>query len=110
MYAYHRWEGNQHIFALANLNQAGLSAYVRVPVERLNLDSTRTYYLSDLFSGDVYPATRDQLSAYLVTLEQAQVRVAEAAARRRVRLGGRDADGVGIEVEGSPLNSKDRTA
>jgi glycosidase len=51
VYAFRRWAGNQNVFALVNPRSLGYTATLSIPVGGLGLDSTRTYYLTDLQTG-----------------------------------------------------------
>ncbi len=68
VYAYRRWEGNQNIFGIINMGDQSVSATVNLPVDSLHLDSTRTYFLSDLLGDEHYPVMAAELSSYNVSV------------------------------------------
>jgi hypothetical protein len=57
VFAYRRWEGSQNIFAVINMNSASVNATLAIPVDQIQLDSTRTYYLNDLLTNSSIAAT-----------------------------------------------------
>ncbi len=69
VYAYRRWQGHQNVFGIINMGNASVSATIQLPVGSLNLDSSKTYYLSDLLSGQHYPVTSGELSSYNVSVD-----------------------------------------
>jgi cyclomaltodextrinase / maltogenic alpha-amylase / neopullulanase len=56
-YAFRRWSGSQNVFTCVNMAASAASATLAIPVPSLGLDSTRTYYLTDLISGQYVSGT-----------------------------------------------------
>jgi cyclomaltodextrinase / maltogenic alpha-amylase / neopullulanase len=65
-FAYHRWEGQHHAFCALNLSDHSGSATVTIPVDSLHLDASRTYYLTDVISGEVFPTKSADLSSLVL--------------------------------------------
>jgi cyclomaltodextrinase / maltogenic alpha-amylase / neopullulanase len=68
VFAYRRWEGSQNTFTVLNMGNAAANAVVSLPVMQLNLDSTQTYYLTDLLSGQYFSGTAKMLQEVSVPL------------------------------------------
>ncbi|MFW5972673.1 MAG: T9SS type A sorting domain-containing protein, partial [Bacteroidota bacterium] len=51
-YAFRRWLDDENVFAAVNLGALDVSATLAVPVDRLSLEEDRSYYLTDLLTGD----------------------------------------------------------
>ena len=62
IFAFRRWQGNQNTFCLMNMGNASTNTVVSIPVNQMNLDSTKTYYLTDMLNGNVYSGTPKDFS------------------------------------------------
>jgi len=67
-YAYRRWSGSQNVFTCVNMAASAASATLTIPVASLGLDSTRTYYLTDLLSGQYLSGTPSSLASASVSM------------------------------------------
>ncbi|HEX2866948.1 MAG TPA: alpha-amylase family glycosyl hydrolase [Ignavibacteriales bacterium] len=63
VFAFRRWEGNQNVFTVLNMDSNPVTAQVTIPISKLGLDSTKTYYISDLISGKVISGKLSELAA-----------------------------------------------
>lgn len=68
VFAFHRWEGDEHLFTVLNLSGEAAEAQLALPVDRLGLDAGTTYYLTDLVTGEYVAADRDELAALTLSL------------------------------------------
>ncbi|MHB8579260.1 MAG: alpha-amylase family glycosyl hydrolase [Ignavibacteriaceae bacterium] len=59
VFAFRRWQGNQNVFCLINMGNASVS----IPVDKMNLDSTKNYYLTDMLNGNVISGTIKDFSS-----------------------------------------------
>jgi cyclomaltodextrinase / maltogenic alpha-amylase / neopullulanase len=75
VYAYHRWNATQHAFCVLNMVSTPILARMIFPVGALKLDTTRTYYLTDVISGEVFPVRVADLSLYDISLPPYAARV-----------------------------------
>jgi cyclomaltodextrinase len=74
-YAYHRWEGDHHAFCILNMRNSSGPSTVTVPGENLHLDMSRTYYLTDMMTGEVFPVTASTLPSLTLNFNPWSARV-----------------------------------
>jgi cyclomaltodextrinase len=74
-YAYHRWEADQHIFGVLNLSSASKSLQVQLPFSKLGLDSTRTYFLTDILTGEYFSGTTSSLASLALSMPPTSARL-----------------------------------
>lgn len=65
-FAYRRWEGDEHLFAVINMGEGTLQAELALPAEDLGVEPEETYYLTDLFSGEPREVLGAELGALSV--------------------------------------------
>lgn len=75
VYAYRRWQGEQNVFTIINMGNAAVSATLQLPVVELALDSTATYYLTDLLAGDFLSRSAPELAAVNVSVDRYTARL-----------------------------------
>ncbi|HXX62217.1 MAG TPA: T9SS type A sorting domain-containing protein, partial [Bacteroidota bacterium] len=75
VYAYRRWTAGENVFCLINERTLAFTATLSVPVATLGLDSSRTYYLTDLQSGEVISGTPFVLAAVPVPMQALSTRM-----------------------------------
>jgi len=68
VFAFRRWSAVQNIFIVLNMGSAAVNANLVLPVSGLNLDSSGTYYLTDLITGEVISGLPENLSSVQVSL------------------------------------------
>ena len=67
-FGYHRWQNKENIFVLMNMAQSATTITATLPVGDLDLDTTKTYYLTDMLNGEViqgYPSELEKISVSL---------------------------------------------
>jgi hypothetical protein len=69
IFAFRRWHDDQNIFAIVNMGVSETSATITLPVEKFNLDDDKTYYLSDLITGDYYEVYPGDLEEFTFTID-----------------------------------------
>ena len=67
-YAYRRWSGSQNVFTCVNMAASAASATLSIPTASLGLDSAKTYYLTDLLSGQYVSGTPSMLASASVAM------------------------------------------
>ena len=67
-FAFRRWSGSQNIFVCVNMAAAPSSSTLSIPTAQLLLDSTQTYYLTDLISGQYYSGTPASLASATISM------------------------------------------
>ncbi|RPH37788.1 T9SS C-terminal target domain-containing protein, partial [bacterium] len=75
VFAYRRWLGEQNIFPVLNMGATAATVQMQLPVADLNLDSARTYYLTDYFTGQTFTGTRQTLTSLSVPLGAFSTRI-----------------------------------
>jgi glycosidase len=63
-YGYWRWEGKENIVVLVNMGVGSTTGRLYLPVDRLALDSTKTYYLTDLVTNEAYTVTPAEMAQF----------------------------------------------
>ncbi|MCU7496651.1 MAG: T9SS type A sorting domain-containing protein [Ignavibacteria bacterium] len=82
VFAFRRWVNSQNIFTVLNMDSNPVTAQVNIPVAKLGLDSTKTYYMSDLISGKVISGKLSELAAlklYMVGYSASVMLLADTA-------------------------------
>jgi len=67
-YAFRRWQSNQNLFGAINMMPEAKNISLSLPVNKLNLDSSRAYYFTDLIGGSIYSGTAEVLSNINMTI------------------------------------------
>ncbi len=62
LYAFRRWTERENIIVVMNMGNSSTSPRVSVPTASMALDSTRTYFLNDLLTGEFFPGTPSALA------------------------------------------------
>jgi glycosidase len=75
VYAYRRWLGNQNVFSVLNMGPSATTVQMSLPVADLNLDSTRTYYLTDYLTGQTFTGTKQSLASVSIPVNGYATRV-----------------------------------
>ncbi|UCE06022.1 MAG: hypothetical protein JSW07_20940, partial [bacterium] len=61
VFAIRRWHGDQNIFTVLNIGDQNETADLSIPINRLELDSMKTYYLTELLTGEIISGTAQDL-------------------------------------------------
>ncbi len=75
MFAFRRWHEEQNIFVLLNMGSRAENASVNLPLTSLNLDSTKTWYLTELLSGEVLLVKPGSLENLNVAMDKYNARI-----------------------------------
>jgi len=75
IYAYRRWEGTQNVLAVLNMGNADVTATLTLPVAVMQLDTMKTYFLSDQVTNQVIQATREEMASLVLSLPPFAARV-----------------------------------
>lgn len=75
VFAFRRWHGTSHVVGLLNLSSSPQEAALSLPLERMHLDTSRTYVLTDLLSGEVFDVTVASLGSLKVSMSPVTTRV-----------------------------------
>jgi cyclomaltodextrinase / maltogenic alpha-amylase / neopullulanase len=75
VYAYRRWEGNQNVICVMNMGDTKQTAQISIPVDQMNLDSSKTYYLTDILSGEVFSGSEKSLSTVNIPVDSYTTRM-----------------------------------
>lgn len=75
VYSYRRWKNNQNVFCVINMGVSPVNSVLEIPVSSMNLDSSKTYYLTDLINGEVFSADVSDLENINIPLERFTTRI-----------------------------------
>ena len=64
VFGFRRWLNDQNLFTVLNMGAQSANVTVNLPIEELNLDSSVTYYLSDLITGEIISGTPPELEQF----------------------------------------------
>jgi len=69
VFGFRRWKDDQNVFTILNMGASSTGVTFNLPVNQLNLDSNKTYYLTDLLSGEVITGNLNQFSSVSATMD-----------------------------------------
>jgi cyclomaltodextrinase / maltogenic alpha-amylase / neopullulanase len=75
VFGFRRWENDQNVFAVLNMGSSSANVTMNIPIEEMNLDSTKTYYLTDMINGDVVSGTVSELASVNIPFERYTTRM-----------------------------------
>jgi len=75
LFSFRRWKGDQNVITLLNLRSTAATASLEIPVDEMNLDSSKTYYLTNLLEGDYIEGKPSELAQLNIPLNQFSAKV-----------------------------------
>lgn len=78
-YAFRRWHEDEDIIGLINMGDRNVGANLKLPVEEMNLDSSKTYYLTDLINGEYFQSDYAGLVNISIPAEKYTTRILSLA-------------------------------
>ncbi|MFO7446270.1 MAG: alpha-amylase family glycosyl hydrolase [Ignavibacteriaceae bacterium] len=69
VFAFRRWDNEQNIFTVINMSTNDADVELALPVPELNLDSSKTYYLTDLLTGSSQSGVPADLNTVNISME-----------------------------------------
>lgn len=78
-YAFRRWQENENVIVLINMGDRNVGASISLPVEEMNLDSSKTYYLTDLINGEYFQSHYTGLENITIPIEEYTTRILSLA-------------------------------
>jgi hypothetical protein len=69
IFGFRRWQNDQNVFTVLNMGSASTSVNISLPVNQLNLDTNKTYYLTDLLSGQIISGRLPQLASVATSMD-----------------------------------------
>ncbi|MDO8551040.1 MAG: alpha-amylase family glycosyl hydrolase [Ignavibacteria bacterium] len=75
VFSFRRWKNDQNVITVLNMRSSSANAVVTLPVNEMNLDSTKTYYLTNLLEGDYIAGTPSELATLNIPMEQYSAKV-----------------------------------
>jgi hypothetical protein len=67
-FAFRRWHEDQNLLTIMNMKSGEANFNVTLPIEELQLDTSVTYYLTDLFNGEVISGSLEELRTINVSV------------------------------------------
>lgn len=68
VFGFRRWFEDQNLFTVLNMGAQSANVTVNLPVDELNLDTSVTYYLSDLITGEIISGTPSELEQFTTNM------------------------------------------
>lgn len=68
VFGFRRWLNDQNLFTVLNMGAQSTNVTVNLPIEDLNLDSSLTYYLSDLITGEIISGVPSELEQFTTNM------------------------------------------
>jgi cyclomaltodextrinase / maltogenic alpha-amylase / neopullulanase len=68
-FAYRRWTEDQNIVCAINMADSAVTARLAVPTAAMNLDSSKSYYLTDLLTNEAFRVTASDLDTFALSLQ-----------------------------------------
>ena len=75
VFGFRRWLGEQNLFTVLNMGASATNVTINLPIKDLNFDTTITYYLTDLISGEVIPGTLSELEQFSTVMNQHSAKI-----------------------------------
>ena len=75
LFSFRRWKDDQNVFTLINMASSSVNANITLPISEMNLDSSKTYYLSNLLGGDYITGTPEELINLSIPMNQFSAKV-----------------------------------
>lgn len=70
VFGFRRWSEDQNLFTVLNMGDQAASVTINLPVNELNLDTVKTYYLTDLLSGEIISGTKKELVQFSTNMNK----------------------------------------
>ncbi len=78
-YAFRRWTNKENVIGAINMGDIAVGMNLYLPVSDMNLDSTKTYYLTDLINGEYFQSDYDGLINITIPIEKYTTRILSLA-------------------------------
>ena len=75
VFSFRRFIDDQNVITVLNMGASSANAVVTLPINEMNLDSSRTYYMTNLLEGDVISGTPEELSSITVPMDNFSAKV-----------------------------------
>ncbi len=75
IFAFRRWAGRENLFTVLNMGSGSAAVQLQLPVDSLALDTARTYYLTDLLTGQGFSGTEQDLASLSIPMNGYSTRV-----------------------------------
>ncbi len=75
VFSFRRFTDDQNVITILNMGASSADALVTLPVNEMNLDSSKTYYMTNLLEGDVISGTPEELSSITVPMDNFSAKV-----------------------------------
>ena len=75
VFSFRRYSGSQNVVTILNMGSSSANVTASLPIDEMNLDSSRTYYMTNLLEGDVISGTPGELNTVNVSMEPFSAKV-----------------------------------
>jgi len=74
-FAYRRWKGEENIITVMNMGDVNINLRVDLPVSKLNFDTTKTYYLTELQTGEIISGKISNLASFNTVINKYSTKI-----------------------------------
>ncbi len=74
-FSFRRFTDNQNVITVLNMGSSSVNITLAIPVDEMNLDSTKIYYLSNLLDNDYISGTPAELSSINISMGRFSAKV-----------------------------------
>lgn len=78
-YAFRRWHQSENVIGLINMGDRNVGASLNLPIEEMKLDSSKTYYLTDLINGEYFQSDFAGLQYITIPIAEYTTRILSLA-------------------------------
>lgn len=75
VFGFRRWDNSQNIFTVLNMASSSAQVTVNLPVDDVILDSGKTYYLTELITGEVISGVKEELRTVSLLMPEYNTKV-----------------------------------
>ncbi len=75
VYGFRRWSENQNLFTVLNMGDQAANVTINLPMNEINLDTIKTYYLTDLLSGEIISGTKKELTQFSTNMNKYSAKI-----------------------------------
>ncbi|MCF8265183.1 MAG: T9SS type A sorting domain-containing protein, partial [Melioribacteraceae bacterium] len=74
-FAFRRWNNNENVIGLINMGDQKVDVNLSLPVDEMTLDSSESFYLTDLINGEYYQTDFAGLKNFSIPIEKYRTRI-----------------------------------
>ena len=75
VFGFRRWIDDQNLFTVLNMGAQSANVTVNLPINEITLDSSKTYYLSDLITGEIISGIPSELEQFTTDMNMFSAKI-----------------------------------